>query len=102
METGTQVDQLGRNLDEINRLLGNRQTQAVTINGSAISLCVSIIAVFAIVVSVAAVCVVWAWRENDVRDMAQIRARLMQLEQYRERDNRRLDKIEAANDTDSP
>lgn len=74
----------------------------VTINGSAVSLIVSIIAVFAIVVSVAAVCVVWAWRENDVRDMAQIRARLMQLEQYRERDNRRLDKIEAANDTDSP
>lgn len=87
----------------LRQLMGSGSgNSTVTINGSAVSLVVSIVAVFAIVVSVAAVCVVWAWRENDVRDMAQIRARLMQLEQYRERDGRRLDKIEAANDTDSP
>ena len=43
----------------------------------------------------AAVCVIWAWRETDLRDMAQIRARLMQCEQYREQHGRRISDLEA-------
>ena len=93
----TQASELARlrsNLDELSAMIGPH-TQTVTIHGGAVSLVVSMVAVFAIVFSMASVSVIWAWRDRDLDDMAQIRARLMQCEQYREQHGRRIADLEA-------
>lgn len=96
-----EVERLQSIVGELNRMFGGQQTQSVTINGNAAALVVSIIAVFAIVVAVACVFVTRAemqtlqhMRETDMRDMSQIRARLMTLEQYRQQHADRLNELE--------
>lgn len=89
------IRSLRESMAEIDRLLRPSHTQTVTIHGGAVSLVVSMVAVFAIVFSMAAVAVIWAWRDRDLDDMAQIRARLMQCEQYREQHGRRIADLEA-------
>lgn len=86
---------------ELVRALMGGQNQTVTINGNAAALVVSIIAVFAIVVAVACVFVTRAdmqalqhMRETDLRDMSQIRARLMTLENYRQQHADRINELE--------
>ena len=79
---------------ELVRALMGGQNQTVTINGNAAALVVSIVAVFAIVVAVACVFVVQAGREADMRDMSQIRARLMTLENYRQQHADRINELE--------
>ena len=88
------LDRARDSMAEIERLLGGSQQQHVTISGNAAGLAVSLVGVLAISVAVCAVIVVAVMRSQDVRDMSQIRARLMQLEQYRERDAKRLDECE--------
>lgn len=55
--------------------------------------CAGAVAV-ACTVCVASVIVVGVMRDADMRDMAQIRARLISLEQYRDQHARRLNEIE--------
>lgn len=91
-------------------ILGQRNTATVSIRGdSLIAIAVGVMCAFlvalALTASVSAVTIVAIWRaadietaraerSTDLRDMAQIRARLMQLEQYREQHTRRLNELE--------
>ena len=83
--------------DSLNQVMNHgahTSSQNVTINGSTVSLFVSAVAIFAIVFSMASVAVIWAWRDRDLDDMAQIRVRLNTCEQYREQHTRRLNELE--------
>lgn len=63
--------------------------------GSLAAMVVGTIGIIAVVVAVAAFLVLWAWRQADIRDMAQLRARQSTNEAYTATHERRINEIEA-------
>lgn len=63
--------------------------------GSLAAIFVGAVGAMAIVIATAAILVLWAWRQADIRDMAQLRARQSTNEAYTATHERRINEIEA-------